>query len=82
MKQFDAIVGLERVLCWHLNDAMQELGSRRDRHEHIGKGQIGKEAFRLILNDRRFAQVPKIIETPKTETEGLKDLKALRALIK
>ena len=82
MKAFDQIVGLNRVQCWHLNDAKMELGSRRDRHEHIGKGEIGKEAFRLILNDRRFANVPKIIETPDTDTEGLKDLKVLRALVK
>ena len=80
MKEFGRIVGFERLLCFHLNDAKQELGSRIDRHERIGKGKIGKEAFRLIMRDRRLAKVPKIIETPELEEKGQADLALLRKL--
>jgi deoxyribonuclease-4 len=55
------------VLALHLNDAKGERGSRLDRHEHLGRGRIGLECFRLFMNDERFAGVPKIIETPKEE---------------
>ena len=58
-------VGTKRVGCFHLNDSKSELGSRVDRHEQIGRGKVGLEAFRLLLNDERFAGVPKVIETPK-----------------
>jgi deoxyribonuclease-4 len=63
----EAAVGPGRVLAVHLNDAKGERGSRLDRHEHIGRGRIGLEGFRLFMNDPRFARVPKIIETPKEE---------------
>jgi deoxyribonuclease-4 len=63
----EAAVGPGRVLAVHLNDAKGERGSRLDRHEHIGRGRIGFEGFRLFMNDPRFARVPKIIETPKEE---------------
>jgi len=58
-------VGLSRVLAFHLNDARAPLGSGLDRHEHIGVGFLGLGAFRRLLNDRRFARVPKVLETPK-----------------
>src|SRR2546425_746164 len=58
-------VGLSRVLAFHLNDARAPLGSGLDRHEHIGVGFLGLGAFRCLLNDRRFARVPKVLETPK-----------------
>jgi deoxyribonuclease-4 len=58
-------VGLDRVRCWHLNDCKGELGSRVDRHEHIGRGQIGSAGFRNLLGDARFHGVPMILETPK-----------------
>lgn len=76
-------VGLENVGAFHLNDSKKPLGSRVDRHEHIGKGEIGTGAFRLLLNDVRFARVPKVLETPKTvETESDREnLRTLRALI-
>jgi len=67
IKTFDRQLGLDRLRVWHLNDSQGELGSRKDRHEHIGKGLIGKDAFGFILRDRRFAGVPKILETPKME---------------
>jgi deoxyribonuclease-4 len=65
MRQFDEIVGIDRIRAFHLNDSKRELGSRVDRHEHIGKGHLGREAFRNILNDKRFAGIPMYMETPK-----------------
>ena len=64
---FDRRVGLDRLRVFHVNDSKKPLGSRRDRHDHIGKGTIGLEAFRRLVNDRRFADVPMLLETPKTE---------------
>lgn len=64
---FDEIIGLKQLAVIHLNDAKRELGSGVDRHEHIGRGQIGLEAFRFIMQDPRFEGIPKIIETPKKE---------------
>jgi deoxyribonuclease-4 len=58
-------LGLGRVLAFHLNDAKQPLGSGLDRHEKIGRGHLGVEAFRLLMTDRRFARVPMALETPK-----------------
>lgn len=65
MARFDDLVGLDRVRVIHLNDAKKDLGSRVDRHEHIGKGFLGLEPFRWILRDRRFAGLPMVLETPK-----------------
>jgi deoxyribonuclease IV len=64
---FDRIVGLDRLRVFHLNDSKKPLGSRRDRHEHIGKGSIGLEAFRRLVNDARFADLPMLLETPKSD---------------
>jgi deoxyribonuclease IV len=64
---FDRIVGLDRLRVFHVNDSKKPLGSRRDRHDHIGKGTIGIEAFRRLVNDPRFADLPMLLETPKTE---------------
>ena len=61
------MVGLERLHGFHVNDSKTPLGSRVDRHEHIGKGQLGIEAFRRVLNDPRFAKLPMLIETAKSE---------------
>jgi deoxyribonuclease-4 len=76
-------VGIENVGAFHLNDSKKVLGSRVDRHEHIGKGELGLEAFRLLLNDPRFTRIPKVLETPKTiETESDREnLGILRSLI-
>lgn len=65
MREFDRILGLDKLLCFHLNDARRDLGSRRDRHEHIGKGRLGEAAFGYVLRDKRLAAIPKILETPK-----------------
>jgi len=63
--EFDKIIGFDKLFLIHLNDSKKGFGSRVDRHEHIGKGEIGIDAFRLIMNDRRLDGIPKIIETPK-----------------
>ncbi len=66
-KRVDATVGLARVKVLHLNDSKKELGSRVDRHDHIGRGTIGVEGFKPIVRDEHFNSVPKILETPKGE---------------
>jgi deoxyribonuclease-4 len=83
MKAFDDLLGLERLLVIHMNDTKRELGSRIDRHERIGKGCIGTEPFGFILNDRRLAKVPKILETPKkSPRDDRMNLRTLRSLVK
>ncbi|MFP4388064.1 MAG: deoxyribonuclease IV [Desulfococcaceae bacterium] len=67
MESLDRTVGLDRLGVLHLNDSKTKLGSKVDRHAHIGRGEIGEAAFRRIMNDPRLAHVPKIIETPKGE---------------
>lgn len=81
---FDRTVGLERIKCFHLNDSQKALGSRVDRHAHIGQGEIGLEAFALLVNDPRFKHVPMIIETPKEKEmlEDIENLSLLRSLVK
>lgn len=69
MNQFDQVVGLDKIKCFHLNDSKFELGSRKDRHEHIGDGHIGAEGFANFLNDPRWAEYPAHLETPKTEKD-------------
>jgi deoxyribonuclease IV len=65
--QFDRLVGFGRLKLFHLNDSKKPLGSRVDRHEHIGQGYLGLEPFRRLVNDPRFRDVPMLLETPKTE---------------
>lgn len=65
--QFGRIVGFERLKLFHLNDSKKPLGSRVDRHEHIGLGAVGLDAFHRLVNDRRFARLPMLLETPKGE---------------
>jgi deoxyribonuclease-4 len=84
MKTFDDEIGLDRLKIIHMNDSKKEFGSRKDRHEHIGKGFIGLEAFRNLVNDQRLKKMPMILETPKGEelTEDVENLKVLRSLVK
>jgi len=84
--EMDATFGVERIKCIHTNDSKRECGSRVDRHEHIGKGRIGKGGFAHFVNDKRFAGVPMILETPKGKDGRGSDLdkvnlKRLRKLI-
>jgi deoxyribonuclease-4 len=65
--QFGRLVGFDRLRAFHLNDSKKPLGSRVDRHEHIGRGCLGIEPFRRIVNDRRFRELPMLLETPKAE---------------
>lgn len=67
-RDFNRIVGLDRLQVFHLNDSKKPCGSRIDRHEHIGKGCLGLEPFRQLLNDPRFSHLPMLLETPKLET--------------
>ena len=82
-REFDRVIGLKRLSAIHLNDSKTARGSRVDRHQHIGKGQIGLDAFRFIMRDRRFAKIPKVLETPKGKElrEDVANLKTLRGLI-
>jgi deoxyribonuclease IV len=82
-REFDRVIGLDRLAALHLNDSKTALGSRVDRHEHIGKGKIGLAAFRFIMRDRRFRKIPKVLETPKGKdlAEDVANMKTLRALL-
>ncbi len=82
--EFDAIIGLANLVAFHVNDSKRPLGSRVDRHEHIGKGYIGLAGFRLLMNDERFRSIPKILETVKGPDmeEDIANMKVLRRLIK
>lgn len=81
---FDRIVGLDRLKAIHMNDSKKGLGSRVDRHDHIGKGMLGVEPFRFIMNDPRLAHLPKLLETPKGEdmAEDKENLALLRSLVR
>jgi deoxyribonuclease-4 len=92
-RDFDRIVGLNRIKLFHLNDSKKPCGSRIDRHEHIGKGCLGLEPFRMLLNDRRFKSLPMLLETPKLDTPesrrrtdvdpwDLRNLRTLRKLMR
>jgi len=92
-RQFGTIVGFSRLKAFHLNDSKKPCGSRVDRHEHIGKGCLGLEPFRRLVNDPRFATLPMLLETPKLDTPesrrrsdadpwDRKNLKLLRGLIR
>jgi deoxyribonuclease-4 len=82
MDEVERHVGIENVGAFHLNDSKKPLGSRVDRHQHIGEGELGLDAFRFLVNDERFRHIPKLLETPKTiETESdRKNLGLLRSL--
>ena len=81
-REFDRVIGLERLATIHVNDSKTPRGSRVDRHQHIGKGEIGLGAFRFIMRNRRFRKIPKVLETPKDKEmrEDIANLKTLRGL--
>jgi deoxyribonuclease-4 len=81
--EFDETIGIDLLVAFHLNDAKKDLGCRVDRHEHIGRGFLGLDAFRFLLNDKRFWGLPMCIETPKSEDchEDRENLATLRSLL-
>jgi len=85
MRTLNKTVGVKKIRAFHLNDSLKPLGSRVDRHAHIGRGELGLEPFRFLLNDRRFRKVPMYLETPKGEEKGTNldviNLRTLRKLI-
>ena len=84
MAELAQVVGMARVVAFHLNDAKRGLGTRVDRHEHIGRGELGVRAFRRLLRDDRFAGLPMCIETPKGDdlAEDVENLRVLRGLLR
>jgi deoxyribonuclease-4 len=84
--QFDKLVGIDKLRAFHLNDSLKPFGSRRDRHAHIGRGYLGLEPFRLLVNDSRFQDRPMLLETPKELDQGKSmdfvNLATLRGLVK
>lgn len=83
LKEFEEIIGLDRLQLIHINDSKRECGSKVDRHEHIGKGRIGTAGFKLLLNSPKLKKIPFILETPKFNGDEAdkKNLKILRRLI-
>ncbi|MDZ4819596.1 MAG: deoxyribonuclease IV [Planctomycetota bacterium] len=88
MHELDQVIGLNQIRAIHLNDSKRELGSRVDRHEHIGQGHIGLDGFRWLLNDPRLQHVPMYLETPKEDENGANgivldrmNLQTLRSLV-
>lgn len=80
LAEFDAILGLDNLRVLHINDSIKPLGSRVDRHAHIGEGEIGEKGFKTIMRDRRFSSVAKIIETPKDDVMDKRNLTLLSQL--
>jgi deoxyribonuclease-4 len=81
-ESFDRIIGLKRLHLLHLNDSKTPLGSRKDRHWHIGEGYIGLEGFRCLVNHPLLKHLPGIMETPRKDTvEDLKNMKVIRSLL-
>ena len=80
---FDKLIGRERLAALHLNDSKTALGSRVDRHDHIGKGKVGLDVFGFIMTEPRFRKIPKVLETPKGKEmrEDVENLTALRAMM-
>jgi deoxyribonuclease-4 len=83
IEELERHVGLKKVGLFHLNDSKKPLASRVDRHEHIGDGQLGLDAFRFVLNDERFRGIPKLLETPKKieHESDRRNLATLRSLL-
>jgi deoxyribonuclease-4 len=82
LADFDRLIGFDRLVCIHANDSKYPLGSKRDRHEHIGEGYIGKDAFRRIVTDSRIAHAPIVIETPDAEKMHAANVKRLKSYVK
>ena len=83
MEKFDSVIGLKHLVAIHINDSKKPLGSRVDRHDHIGKGLIGLTGFKILMNDSRLTHIPKILETEKSEDlhEDIENMRMLLSLI-
>lgn len=81
LDEFDRVIGLDRLKVIHVNDAKKPLGSRVDRHEHIGDGELGRETFRILLQEPRLTHVPVILETPDAEKMHPENLRRLKELL-
>jgi deoxyribonuclease IV len=83
IREIETVIGLDRILAFHLNDSKTELGSRVDRHAGIGQGKIGRQAFRHVVGDPRFRDLPGCLETPKSADlhEDVENLAVLRGLL-
>ncbi len=79
-REFEKHVPLKKIKVFHLNDSKTKINSQSDRHEHIGEGEIGLKFFKKLLNDKKFKEVPKIIETPEMGDKSEKNIKVLRSL--
>lgn len=78
--EFNRLIGFDRLKVVHCNDSKKGLGSKVDRHEHIGKGEIGPKAFELLVNDPRFDRIPILLETPESETMHAENVKVLQSM--
>ncbi len=82
VEEFDALLGLAKLKALHLNDSKAPFGSKKDRHWHIGKGDIGRSGFSKIINHPKLAHLPGIMETPrKTDADDRRNMKVMRSLI-
>ncbi|MHB1462335.1 MAG: deoxyribonuclease IV [Armatimonadota bacterium] len=81
LDEFDQVIGLDRLVAVHANDALKGLGSKKDRHAHIGQGELGEEPFRQLVNEPRLMRIPIILETPESETMHRENLAHLVRLI-
>ncbi len=82
-KEFDRVIGIENLKMFHINDSKKDFGSRVDRHEQLGKGFLGEKPFELLVNDKRFVDIPMVLETPKGKdlSEDVENLAVLYRLI-
>ncbi len=78
LKEFDKAIGLKHLYALHVNDSMKELGSRRDRHANLGKGEIGIECFKVMMQDKRLVDIPKYLETPNGDTMWAEEIQMLK----
>ena len=82
LNEFDKLIGIEKIGAIHLNDSKTDLGSRNDRHDCIGEGKLGLQTFQAILKDKRFHNIPKILEIPERDTKSKDNLELLRKISK
>lgn len=82
LQEFDEVIGLKHLYAFHLNDSMKPFGSKRDRHAHLGEGEIGMEAFRFVMTHPKIREIPKYLETPRGPTVWEEEIAQLRKFAK